>query len=76
MARALYAPNLERSQIMEYILFYGRAGTYQVHRIHAFDLKNAKFLAWEFLLTRKKLENSGESLDGYLCADIGEWIRV
>ncbi len=61
---------------MEFILFYGRAGTYNVHRIESHDFKNAKFLANEFLLTRKKLENNGEALDGYLCVDMGEWIRV
>jgi len=75
-ARALYAPDLERGQIMEFILFYGRAGTYKVHRIESFDFKNAKFLASEFLLTKKKLENGCGELDGYLCAEVGEWIRV
>ncbi len=61
---------------MEYILFYGREGTYRVHRIESLDFKGAKVLANEFLLTGKKLENNGDSMDGYLCTDIGEWIRV
>ena len=75
-ARALYAPSLGRGQIMEFILFYGNSKAYRVHRIESFDFKNAKFLAEEFLLTKKKSENNGEALDCYLCADIGEWIRV
>lgn len=61
---------------MQYVLFYGREGTYKVHKIESLDFKEAKFLANEFLLTRKRSENDGEIIDGYLCIDIGEWMRV
>ena len=61
---------------MQYILFYGREGTYKVHRIESFDFKGAKFLANEFLLTKKTSDNNGEVMEGYLCIDIGEWMRV
>lgn len=76
VAQALCAPMFRAWSIMEYILFYGREGTYKVHRIESFDFKGAKFLANEFLLTRKKLENEGDPIDGYLCTDLGEWMRV
>ncbi|MDG6906725.1 MAG: hypothetical protein JRN20_13170 [Nitrososphaerota archaeon] len=55
---------------MEYILFYGKARTSEVNRIEAADFKS---LTMEFLHAKKK---SDTPLDAYLCADIGEWIRV
>ena len=61
---------------MEYILFYGKARTYEVNRIEAGDFKSAKSLAMEFLYTRKKSDTSDTALDTYLCADMGEWIRI
>ena len=61
---------------MQYILFYGREGTYKVHRIESFDFTGAKFLASEFLLTKKTPENNGEAIEGYLCTDIGEWMKA
>ena len=76
VARALCAPVFGAWTIMEYILFYGRAGTYKVHRIESFDFKGAKFLANEFLLTTKRSENKGDPIDGYLSTDLGEWMRV
>ncbi|MCL5069107.1 MAG: hypothetical protein M1368_12270 [Thaumarchaeota archaeon] len=76
VAQALCAPVFRAWNTMEYILFYGRAGNYKVHRIESFDFKGAKFLANEFLLTRKRSENNGEPIDGYLCTDLGEWMRV
>ena len=58
---------------MEFILFYGKARTYEVNRIEAADFKSAKSLAMEFLHAKKKSERA---IDAYLCADIGEWVRV